>query len=68
MRAAAAIAPGEVSTPITRPLAFRVSPVTVTPSRSVAPSLRVLPEVVAAVNGRIEILMDGGIRRGSDVV
>jgi isopentenyl diphosphate isomerase/L-lactate dehydrogenase-like FMN-dependent dehydrogenase len=34
----------------------------------VAPSLRVLPEVVAAVNGRIEILMDGGIRRGSDVV
>jgi L-lactate dehydrogenase (cytochrome) len=31
-------------------------------------SLRVLPEVVAAVNGRAEILMDGGIRRGSDVV
>jgi isopentenyl diphosphate isomerase/L-lactate dehydrogenase-like FMN-dependent dehydrogenase len=34
----------------------------------VAPSLRVLPEVVAAVNGQIEILMDGGIRRGGDVV
>ncbi|MBI2834121.1 MAG: alpha-hydroxy-acid oxidizing protein [Acidobacteria bacterium] len=34
----------------------------------VAPTLRVLPEVVAAVDGRIEILMDGGIRRGSDVV
>jgi isopentenyl diphosphate isomerase/L-lactate dehydrogenase-like FMN-dependent dehydrogenase len=34
----------------------------------VAPSLRVLPEVVAAVNGRIEILVDGGIRRGSDIV
>jgi isopentenyl diphosphate isomerase/L-lactate dehydrogenase-like FMN-dependent dehydrogenase len=33
----------------------------------VAPTLRVLPEVVAAVNGQIEILIDGGIRRGSDV-
>ena len=31
-------------------------------------SLRVLPEVVDAVKGRIEVLMDGGIRRGSDVV
>ena len=31
-------------------------------------SLRALPEVVAAVNGRIEVLMDGGIRRGGDVV
>jgi len=34
----------------------------------VAPTLRVLPEVVAAVNGQIEVLMDGGIRRGSDIV
>ncbi|MSQ37862.1 MAG: alpha-hydroxy-acid oxidizing protein [Chloroflexi bacterium] len=34
----------------------------------VAPTLRVLPEVVAAVNGRAEVLMDGGIRRGSDIV
>jgi L-lactate dehydrogenase (cytochrome) len=34
----------------------------------VAPTLRVLPEVVAAVDGRIEIMLDGGIRRGSDVV
>src|SRR6266850_1154615 len=34
----------------------------------VAPSLRVLPEVVAAVNGRIEVLFDSGIRRGSDIV
>jgi L-lactate dehydrogenase (cytochrome) len=34
----------------------------------VAPTLRVLPEVVAAVGGRVEILLDGGIRRGSDVV
>jgi isopentenyl diphosphate isomerase/L-lactate dehydrogenase-like FMN-dependent dehydrogenase len=33
-----------------------------------APSLRVLPEVVAAVNGQIEILVDGGIRRGGDIV
>jgi L-lactate dehydrogenase (cytochrome) len=31
-------------------------------------SLRVLPEVVAAIKGRIEVLMDGGIRRGTDVV
>jgi isopentenyl diphosphate isomerase/L-lactate dehydrogenase-like FMN-dependent dehydrogenase len=30
-------------------------------------SLRALPEVVKAVNGQIEVLMDGGIRRGTDV-
>ncbi len=34
----------------------------------VLPSLRALPEVVAAVDGRVEVLMDGGIRRGSDIV
>jgi isopentenyl diphosphate isomerase/L-lactate dehydrogenase-like FMN-dependent dehydrogenase len=34
----------------------------------VAPTIRVLPEVVQAVSGRTEILLDGGIRRGSDVV
>ena len=34
----------------------------------VFPALRALPEVVAAVQGRIDVLMDGGIRRGSDVV
>jgi isopentenyl diphosphate isomerase/L-lactate dehydrogenase-like FMN-dependent dehydrogenase len=28
----------------------------------------VLPEVVAAVGDQIEVVMDGGIRRGSDVV
>jgi L-lactate dehydrogenase (cytochrome) len=33
----------------------------------VAPTLRVLPEVLAAVGGRIEVLLDGGIRRGSDI-
>jgi len=33
----------------------------------VAPTLRVLPEVVAAVGNRIEVLLDGGIRRGSDI-
>jgi L-lactate dehydrogenase (cytochrome) len=33
----------------------------------VAPTLRVLPEVVAAVSGRVDILLDGGIRRGSDI-
>lgn len=31
-------------------------------------SLRALPEVIAAVNGQAEVLMDGGIRRGTDVV
>ncbi|MGA7631208.1 MAG: alpha-hydroxy acid oxidase [Terriglobales bacterium] len=31
-------------------------------------SLRVLEEIVAAVNGQAEVLMDGGIRRGADVV
>ncbi|HEX3093880.1 MAG TPA: alpha-hydroxy acid oxidase [Candidatus Angelobacter sp.] len=31
-------------------------------------SLRALPEVVAAIGGQAEILMDGGIRRGSDVI
>jgi len=34
----------------------------------VAPTLRVLPEIVAAVSGKIEVLMDGGIRRGSDII
>jgi L-lactate dehydrogenase (cytochrome) len=34
----------------------------------VAPTIRVLPEVVAAIGGRIDVLLDGGIRRGSDVV
>jgi L-lactate dehydrogenase (cytochrome) len=31
-------------------------------------SLRALPEVVQAVNGQVEVLMDGGIRRGTDIV
>jgi len=35
---------------------------------SVSATLRALPEVVAAAEGRIEVLMDGGIRRGSDIV
>lgn len=30
--------------------------------------IRVLPEVVQAVDGQIQVLMDGGIRRGSDIV
>jgi len=34
----------------------------------VSASLRALPEVVAATGTRIEVLMDGGIRRGSDIV
>jgi L-lactate dehydrogenase (cytochrome) len=34
---------------------------------TVAATLRVLPEVLAAVNGRVEVLLDGGIRRGGDV-
>ncbi len=31
-------------------------------------SVRALPEVVAAVNGQAEVWMDGGVRRGSDIV
>jgi L-lactate dehydrogenase (cytochrome) len=34
----------------------------------VSATLRALPEVLAAVDGRVEVLMDGGIRRGSDIV
>jgi L-lactate dehydrogenase (cytochrome) len=33
-----------------------------------AATLRALPEVVAAVGGQAEVLVDGGIRRGSDIV
>jgi isopentenyl diphosphate isomerase/L-lactate dehydrogenase-like FMN-dependent dehydrogenase len=33
----------------------------------VSASLRALPEVVKAVGGRAEVLMDGGVRRGSDI-
>src|SRR5690606_39069938 len=33
----------------------------------VAPSLHVLPEVLDAVGDQVEVLMDGGIRRGADV-
>ena len=34
----------------------------------VAPTLLALPEVIDAVAGRTEVYLDGGIRRGSDVV
>jgi isopentenyl diphosphate isomerase/L-lactate dehydrogenase-like FMN-dependent dehydrogenase len=34
----------------------------------VSSSLRALPEVVAAIGSQAEVLMDGGIRRGSDIV
>ncbi|HEY2553825.1 MAG TPA: alpha-hydroxy acid oxidase [Candidatus Cybelea sp.] len=34
----------------------------------VAPTLAVLPEIIDAVAGRAEVYLDGGIRRGSDVV
>ncbi len=35
---------------------------------SVPASLDVLPEVVEAVGNQVEVLMDGGIRRGTDIV
>ena len=35
---------------------------------SVAPTIRVLPEIVNSVNGQIDVLLDGGIRNGGDVV
>jgi isopentenyl diphosphate isomerase/L-lactate dehydrogenase-like FMN-dependent dehydrogenase len=34
----------------------------------VSASINALPEVVAAVNGQVEVLMDGGVRRGTDIV
>lgn len=34
----------------------------------VSPTIRALPEIVGAVDGQADVLMDGGIRRGSDVV
>lgn len=33
----------------------------------VSPSLRALPEIVRAVNGQAEVMMDGGVRRGGDI-
>jgi isopentenyl diphosphate isomerase/L-lactate dehydrogenase-like FMN-dependent dehydrogenase len=35
---------------------------------AVAPTAELLPEIVEAVGGRIEVYVDGGVRRGSDVV
>ena len=32
------------------------------------PTLRVLPEIVAAVGAQVDVLLDGGVRRGVDVV
>ena len=34
----------------------------------VSATIRVLPEIVSAIGDRAEVLMDGGIRRGSDIV
>ena len=34
----------------------------------VSPTLGALPELLAAAQGRVEVLLDGGIRRGSDIV
>src|SRR5207245_4113000 len=34
----------------------------------VSPTIKALPEVAAAVNGQAEVLLDGGVRRGSDIV
>jgi 4-hydroxymandelate oxidase len=32
------------------------------------PTIRALPEVVDAVAGRVDVLLDGGVRRGTDVI
>ena len=34
----------------------------------VSPTIQALPEIVAAVHDQVEVLMDGGVRRGSDIV
>jgi 4-hydroxymandelate oxidase len=35
---------------------------------TVAPTIEALPEVVSAVSGRCEVYLDGGVRRGTDVL
>ncbi len=35
---------------------------------TVSASLRALPEIAAVANGQIEVLMDGGVRRGADII
>ncbi|HRN53923.1 MAG TPA: alpha-hydroxy-acid oxidizing protein, partial [Gemmatimonadaceae bacterium] len=32
------------------------------------PTLRALPEIVDAVGGKMDVLMDGGVRRGTDAI
>ncbi|CAN7947890.1 unnamed protein product, partial [Ixodes hexagonus] len=32
------------------------------------PQIEVLPEIVTAARGRVEVYLDGGVRRGTDVV
>jgi isopentenyl diphosphate isomerase/L-lactate dehydrogenase-like FMN-dependent dehydrogenase len=34
----------------------------------VSSTLKALPEVVRAVNGQVDVILDGGVRRGSDIV
>ncbi|XP_029837157.4 hydroxyacid oxidase 1 [Ixodes scapularis] len=34
----------------------------------VAATIEILPEIVSAVRGRVEVYLDGGVRRGTDVV
>jgi len=36
------------------------------PTETLRPTAQALPEVLAEVNGRIPIFVDGGIRRGTD--
>ncbi|CAN7946084.1 unnamed protein product, partial [Ixodes hexagonus] len=31
-------------------------------------TIEVLPEILSAVRGRVEVYLDGGVRRGTDVV
>ena len=35
---------------------------------TVPATIEALPEIVEAVDGKIEVLIDGGIRRGTDIV
>lgn len=35
---------------------------------SLSSQIDVLPEVVRAVSGRVEVFMDGGVRQGTDVL
>ncbi|NXS08773.1 HAOX1 oxidase, partial [Neodrepanis coruscans] len=43
-------------------------PATVSTGASCAPTIDVLPDIVEAVEGKVEVFLDGGVRKGTDVL